>query len=298
MNEVTPQPDPSTVGAFFDVDETLVRGASAYWAAKEMFARSFFGFRDILYAAHQTFRYVLFGENKGKIDDFSDRAAQLVAGTTVEEKQRMGVDIYEKYFIPKVYQTTYELLKEHVDAGHTVYLISATPWLIAEEIARQVGAMGGIGTKTKVSEGRLVGEVDGKIMHGEEKALAVLEIAEENDLDLSASWAYSDSANDIPMLSTVGNPVAVNPDRALRAHAKAHGWPIVTAYEIADVIKRGLAKGAVLAGGAGVAYLVYLSGRGSTRKVLSAATVRRDQRPAEPESLPSPSPGLPHRLAT
>lgn len=276
MNDIEPQPDPSTIGAFFDVDETLVRGASAYWAAKEMFARSFFGFRDIFYAGHQTLRYVLFGENKGKMGDLSDRAAQLVAGTTVEEMQRMGVDIYEKYFIPKVYQTTYELLKDHVDAGHTVYLVSATPWLIAEEFARQVGAMGGIGTKTKVSEGRLVGEVDGKIMHGEQKVRAVQEIAEENGLDLTKSWAYSDSANDIPMLSSVGNPVAVNPDRALRAHAKANGWQIVKAYEKADVIKRGLAKTAVFAGALGGAYLLYISGRGGTRKVWSVATGKQE----------------------
>lgn len=276
MSQTTPAPDPSTIGAFFDVDETLVRGASAFWAAKEMFSRSFFGFRDIFYAAHQTLRYVLFGENQGKIGDLSDRAAQLVAGTTVEEMRRMGEDIYEKYFVPKVYQTTYELLRDHVDAGHTVYLVSATPWLIAEEFARQIGAMGGIGTKTKVADGRLIGEVDGKVMHGEEKVLAVREIAEENGLDLSKSWAYSDSANDIPMLSTVGNPVAVNPDRALRAHARANGWPIVKAYERKDLIKRGIAKGMVFAGVAGAAYLVYVSGRGGTRKVWSVATRDRD----------------------
>lgn len=258
-------PDPKQIGAFFDVDETLVRGASAFWAAKEMFRRSFFGFREIFYAAHQTVRFVLFGENTGRIGDFSTRAAQVVAGTSVEELQSLGEEIFEKYFIPKVYRTTYEQLKLHVDAGHQVYLISATPWLIAEEFARRVGAIGGIGTKTKVSDGRLVGELDGQIVHGAAKVSAVLEVADEHDLILADSWAYSDSANDIPMLTVVGHPVAVNPDRALKAHAREEGWPILRAYETKDLLKRYAGRSAVAIAAAALGYLVIKGGTKSVR---------------------------------
>ena len=261
--------EPSRIGAFFDVDETLVRGASAYWAAKEMFRRSLFGFRDLGFAAKESFKFILFGENTDKIGSFSSRAAQLVAGNSVEDMQRLGEDIFEKYFVPKVYRATYELLKAHVAAGHTVYLISATPWLIAEEIAIQIGAVGGIGTKIKVADGYLIGELDGKIVHGEEKVVAVLEVAAENNLDLSQSWAYSDSANDIPMLSTVGHPVAVNPDRALRAHARANGWQILRAHETKDVVLRFVGRAAVIAALAGGGYLVLTSGRKGTRKAFS-----------------------------
>ena len=252
--------NPSRVGAFFDVDETLVRGASVYWAAKEMFRRSFFGFEEIWYAARQTLRYVLLGEDTERIGDFSSRAAQVVAGNTVAEMQEVGEAIFEKYFIPKVYRTTYDLLKEHVAAGHQVYLISATPWLIAEEIARRVGAIGGIGTRTKVREGRLVGELDGQIVHGAQKVAAVREVAAEKGLDLNASWAYSDSANDIPMLSAVGHPVAVNPDRALRAHARANGWEIVRAHEFKDLVKRWATRGALVAMAGGGAWLIWRGG--------------------------------------
>ena len=261
--------DPSRIGAFFDVDETLVRGASVYWAAKEMFRRSLFGFRDLGFAAKESFRFILFGEDAGKIDSFTSRAASIVAGTSVEEMQRLGEEIFEKYFVPKVYRATYDLLKAHVAAGHTVYLISATPWLIAEEIAARIGAMGGIGTKVKVHDGLLVGELDGQIIHGEEKVVAVLEVAAENNLDLQQSWAYSDSANDIPMLSTVGHPVAVNPDRALRAYARANGWQILRAHETKDVVLRLAGRVAVFAAlGAGT-YLVFTSGRKGTRKASS-----------------------------
>lgn len=264
---------PGRIGAFFDVDETLVRGASAFWAAKEMFRRSFFGTREVVYAAQQTARYVLFGENTGRIGDFSSRAAQVVAGNSVADMQALGEEIFEKYFIPRVYRATYDQLKAHVDAGHQVYLISATPWLIAEEFARRVGAIGGIGTKTKVHDGILVGELDGQIVHGEAKVAAVREAAREGDLLLEESWAYSDSSNDIPMLSTVGNPVAVNPDRTLKAYARSHNWPILRAYETRDLVKRYAGRAAVALGAVGLGYVAYRSGAAGARR-----TLRRDRK--------------------
>ena len=94
-------------------------------------------------------------------------------------------------------------------------------------------------------------------------------MAAENNLDLSQSWAYSDSANDIPMLSTVGHPVAVNPDRALRAHARANGWQILRAHETKDVVLRFVGRAAVIAALAGGGYLVLTSGRKGTRKAFS-----------------------------
>lgn len=257
-SEVTDQIDPARIGAFFDLDQTLVRGASAYWAAKEMFRRSFFGGRDLLFAGRQTLRYVLFGEkSEAGVAHISNRAAEIVAGNFLEDVERLGEDLYEKYFVPKVYRTTYDLLKNHVDAGHSVYLVSATPWVIAEEFARRLGAAGGIGTKIKVREGRLVGEVDGRIVHGAAKVDAVKEVAAERDLDLEASWAYSDSANDIPMLSLVGNPVAVNPDRRLRAYARTQGWSTLRAYETKDIVKRWVTRAAFATLTAGTAYVLW-----------------------------------------
>ena len=252
--------DPATVGAFFDVDQTLVRGATSFWAAREMFRRSFFGVRDLAYAARKTIRYVVLGEQEGQISTFGDRAASLVAGKTLEELELIAQSIFESYFIPKVYKGTFSILKAHIEAGHTVYLVSATPWLIAEELARRLGAAGGIGTKTKIHDGLLVGELDGRVMHGAEKVVAVEEIAAEHDLDLANSFAYSDSANDIPMLSLVGHPVAVNPDRALRAYARAKGWTIYRAYERSDLIKRGATNAVLVIGATGIAYLILRGG--------------------------------------
>lgn len=252
---------PGRVGAFFDVDETLVRGATAYWAAKEMFKRSLFGLRDIAYATRHSALYVLFGEGAGRAEKLLDRAGQVVEGQSLAEMQELGTYLYEEYFVPKIYQVTYRLLKEHIAAGHQVYLVSATPWLIAEELARRIGAAGGIGTRIAVKDGKLSGKLEGNIIHGSGKVTAVQELAEEHDLRLDQSWAYSDSANDIPLLSHVGHPVAVNPDRHLRAHATKRGWPIVIAHETGDIIKRRLGLAAVGVGALSLAYLVVGPGR-------------------------------------
>lgn len=260
--------DPATIGAFFDVDQTLVRGATSYWAAREMFRRSFFGSREIAYAARKTIRYILFGENEGEISSLANRAARTLDGRAVTEMEQVGESIFDQYFVPKVYQGTYNILKAHIEAGHTVYLVSATPWIIAEHMARRIGAAGGIGTKTKVHDGLLIGELDGKIMHGAEKVVAVEEVAQEHGLDLARSFAYSDSMNDVPMLSMVGHPVAVNPDRALRAYARSHGWTIYRAYEKKDIIKRRLTQVALGLGATAGVYLIWKGGLKGSRRLF------------------------------
>lgn len=248
---------PEQIGAFFDVDETLVRGATAYWAAKEMFRRSFFGARELAYAARHALLYVLFGENKDKIAILTDKVMGVVEGSSLEDLQQIGEDLYENYFVPKVYRATYDRLREHIEAGHQVYLVSATPWLIAEEIARRLGAAGGLGTRGQVLDGFLGRGLDGGLLHGEAKVTAVMKVAKELNLDLDASWAYSDSASDIPMLSLVGHPVAVNPDRVLRSFAKVKGWPVLSAFERIDLIKRRAARTALALGAVAGAVILY-----------------------------------------
>lgn len=234
--------NPAEIGAFFDVDETLVRGATAFWAAQEMFARRLFGIRDLLFAARQTFQFVLFGENLNKIDDAVDRAVRVLEGNSVQELLEIGENVFETYFLPRVYQPTYERLKKHTAAGHQVWLISATPWIIAEVFAKRLGLAGGVGTKMRVAGGLLQGGIEGNFVHGPAKVKVLEDIASQKGLRLEDSWAYSDSANDIPLLSAVGHPVAVNPDRELAHFARAHGWEVLEARARGDILKRELAK--------------------------------------------------------
>ncbi len=247
------------MAAFFDVDETLVRGATIFWAARAMFVQKLFGVGELLYAARQTFRYSLFGENPDEVGTFGERAAQVAAGNPVSELEAIAEDLYEKYFVPRAYQVTYRRLKEHLAAGNQVWLISASPWIITEVIAKHVGAAGGIGTRIAVEDGFLTPRLEGGLMHGEAKARVAETLAEENDIDLELSWAYSDAASDIPLLSMVGNPVAVNPDRELARYAADAGWEILDAREPWDHLKRFAIKTGLAVGAATVVF--SLAGR-------------------------------------
>lgn len=247
---------PCQIGAFFDVDETLVRGATAFWAAKEMFGRGLFGVRDLLFAARQSIRFVLFGEDRSKIDGIVDRAIRVLEGSSIQEHFDIGEQLFEDYFLPRVYQPTYERLKAHIEAGHQVWLVSATPWVIAEVFARRLGLAGGVGTRLQVVAGRVQGGIEGRIMHGPAKAEVLQRIATQHNLSLKDSWAYSDSASDIPLLSEVGHPVAVNPDRELTHFALANDWEVLNARTTADLLKRNAAKTAMAAATVGAAWLV------------------------------------------
>lgn len=264
------------VGAFFDIDQTLVRGASAYWAAKEMVRRSLVEARHLVRVTGHAFMYFLFGEASGdKVAGLIDQAATLTAGIDVAELEHMAEDVYENFVVPRLYRPTYERIREHNEAGHVVYLVSATPWFIAEAIAKAVGAAGGIGTRTKIVDGLLAGKLDGSMVHGQEKAVQIRRIAAETNLDLAESWAYSDSANDMPMLSEVGHPVAVNPDRALAQFAHTRGWPIVVAGTRKDMMKRAVGLVGLAVAASGVAFVAC----GGVQSVASrlGRGFRRDQ---------------------
>jgi HAD superfamily hydrolase (TIGR01490 family) len=119
------------------------------------------------------------------------------------------------------------LTQSHLAKGHEVWLITATPELVAQVIAERLGLTGALGTKVQALEGVFTGELDGPVLHGEEKATVARLFAEQKGADLAACWAYSDSSNDIPLLTMVGNRVVVNPDAKLLAHATAEGWSVL-----------------------------------------------------------------------
>jgi HAD superfamily hydrolase (TIGR01490 family) len=135
-------------------------------------------------------------------------------------------EIFNEYMIDRFWPGTVALAQGHIDAGQRVWLVSAAPIELAELIADHLGLSGALGTVSEQIHGVYTGRLIGKPLHGEAKAHAIEELAEREHLDLSRCSAYSDSANDIPMLSLVGTPVAVNPDRALRLHARRNGWTV------------------------------------------------------------------------
>ncbi|MFI2754447.1 HAD family hydrolase [Cellulomonas sp. P22] len=224
--EPAAQPAGGRVAAFFDVDNTIIRGASAFHLAVGLYRRGFFRKWDILtFAAHQS-RYLMFGENKKQIDQVRERGLEIMAGHSVAEVAAIAEDVYDEVLCLRIYPGTQKLLDEHIAAGHQVWLVTATPVEIGELLARRLGVTGAIGTVAEHRNGFYTGRLVGDMLHGKAKASAVQAIAARDGIDLSQSYAYGDSTHDVPILSQVGNPCAINPDARLRRHAREVGWPI------------------------------------------------------------------------
>jgi HAD superfamily hydrolase (TIGR01490 family) len=221
-----PIPDP-TAAAFFDVDNTLMRGASIYHFARGLAARKMFGPRDLTRLAWGQFAFRLRGtENSDHIDAARQAALAFVAGHRVADIVFLGEEIYDETMADRIWEGARELTQQHLDAGQRVWLVTATPVELAEILARRLGLTGALGTVAEQEDGVYTGRLVGGLLHGKAKAAAVGALAEREGLDLARCSAYSDSVNDLPMLSLVGFPSVVNPDAALLAIARASNWPV------------------------------------------------------------------------
>jgi HAD superfamily hydrolase (TIGR01490 family) len=259
-------PEPAAdrpVAAFFDVDNTIIRGASSFYLARALWQRGFFRKRDIINFAFQQARYRTFGESTEQIDEVRSRALYLMTGHSVAEVIAIGEDVYDQVLVQRIFPGTQKLLDAHLEAGHQVWLVTATPMEIGELIARRLGATGALGTVAEHENGFYTGRLVGDMMHGQAKANAVEKLAEELGLDLEASSAYGDSMNDVPLLSTVGHPCAINPDPRLRMHARTIGWPV---REFRGH-RRAATRGIRTASWAGVAWATGLVLRAATRSI-------------------------------
>jgi HAD superfamily hydrolase (TIGR01490 family) len=223
---LAPEPD-VTAAAFFDVDNTIMQGASIFHLARGLHRRKFFTTRDILGAIwQQTYFRVMGVEDPEHIAKARSSALTFIAGHTVSELEELGEEIFDENMAERIWPGTRAIAQQHLDRGERVWLVTAAPIEIANVIARRLGLTGALGTVAEHIDGVYTGELVGEMLHGEGKAVAVQALAEREGLDLERCSAYSDSSNDLPMLSLVGNPCAVNPDAKLRAHAKANGWRI------------------------------------------------------------------------
>jgi HAD superfamily hydrolase (TIGR01490 family) len=222
----TPEGDTPGVAAFFDLDNTLIRGASPFHLAVGLRTRGLVSIRDLVQFAVIQARYQLFGENRRQIDNMRSRALRLVAGRSVAEMAAIGEEVWDEVLSLRVFPGTQQLLSEHLAAGHEVWIISASPVEICRLIATKLRATGALGTVAEHVDGFYTGRLVGDMLHGTAKAAAVHALAAERGLDLTRCYAYGDSANDLAILSEVGHPVAINPDARLRRHAHRVGWPV------------------------------------------------------------------------
>ncbi|WP_407913368.1 HAD family hydrolase [Kitasatospora sp. NE20-6] len=223
----TPTPDDPQAAAFFDCDNTILRGAAMFYLGVGLYRRRFFTRRDVARFVWQQAWFRLHGsEDPAHIADAQDTALGLVAGKRTAELEQICEEIFEEVIADKVWPGTRALVQMHLDAGQRVWLVTAAPQEIARIIARRLGMTGALATVAETADGEYTGRLVGGLLHGPAKAAAVQALARREQLDLGRCAAFSDSANDIPMLSLVGHPYVVNPDTSLRRHARTHGWRV------------------------------------------------------------------------
>jgi HAD superfamily hydrolase (TIGR01490 family) len=252
-------PPDLTAAAFFDVDNTMMMGASIFHFARGLASRSFFSGADLRGFVWQQVKFRLGGEGSPEdIRVHREAALSFVAGREVSELVELGEEIYDELMADRIWEGTRALAQMHLDAGQRVWLVTATPLELAGIIARRLGLTGALGTVAEHHDGVYTGRLVGELLHGPAKAHAVRALAAREGLDLRRCSAYSDSINDAPMLSVVGTAVAVNPDAELRGLARRNSWEIrdfrsgrkVARIGVPSVLGAGAVAGAVAAGAA------------------------------------------------
>ena len=172
-------------------------------------------------------RYRLRGTTDERTSEVLRIARELITGVPAKQIARMGPQVMAD-ILPRVYPQMLDEVHAHQDAGRPTFIVSAAGNEVVGALAAVLGMEGGIGTSYEIGpDGNFTGRLDGPFVYGPGKVEAMEAFAAEHGIDLAASYAYSDSVSDLPMLRAVGNPVAVNPDPPLAAIAKQEGWQVL-----------------------------------------------------------------------
>jgi HAD superfamily hydrolase (TIGR01490 family) len=213
--------------AFFDLDKTLMAGSSGMQFARVATRQGIVGRRQLGSWGIEHLRYRLRGTTDERTTEVLRVARDLIRGVPEKTIARMEPEVMAA-ILPRVFPQMLDEVHVHQDAGRPTFIVSAAGNDLVSALARVVGADAGIGTRYEVdAEGRFTGRLDGPFVYREGKVDAMRRFADQHGIDLDASYAYSDSASDLPMLRAVGHPVAVNPDAELAAVAAQEGWDVM-----------------------------------------------------------------------
>lgn len=240
-----------TEAAFFDLDRTLMAGSSGLHWARAARSSGLVTRRKMAGYAWKNVKFRLRGSTDEETDAVRAEVATMLEGVRVRDLQRLAPKVLAGV-LPRLYPQMLQVAYEHQDAGRPVYIVTAASQDLASVIAQIVGFDGALGARYEIVDGVYTGQDAGIFTYRDGKPLAMRELAAERGLDLEASWAYSDSESDLPMLRSVGNPVAVNPDPELARVAREEGWEVLRFEQLGRRLKALAALvAAALVGGAG-----------------------------------------------
>ncbi len=211
--------------AFFDLDKTIIARSSAYAFHRKFRESGLISTSGMIELAFSQALYISQGHDSDQIEAARERMSALVKGWQPDVVRKIAEDSLHQVISPYVYAEARELINHHRRLGHDVYVVSASATELVEPIARAIGVNHTVATRIQVRDGVYTGEIE-FFCRGDNKAAELQRLAELHGYDLSACYAYSDSITDEPMLAAVGFPMAVNPDKNLRALAQQRSWPI------------------------------------------------------------------------
>ncbi len=217
---------PGRPAAFFDLDKTIIATSSALAFSKSFYAGGLINRRSVLRSAYAQFVFLAGGADHDQMEKMREFLSRMVTGWPVETVSEIVNDTLHNIVEPLVYDEAVSLIEDHRLAGRDVIIVSASGREMVEPIGAMLGVDAVIATQLAISEGRYTGEID-FYAYAENKASAMVELAEERGYDLTRSFAYSDSITDVHMLEVVGHPHVVNPDKELRRLAVAREWPVL-----------------------------------------------------------------------
>lgn len=265
----------ANAAAFFDLDRTLISGASAFPFGVEAWRQGLATSGDIAKWTVAALSFLVAGDKGDGSMDIRGEFLARIEGASVSDLELIGQAILPK-LVSRVRPESRKLIAMHHEVGRETWIVSASPHAIVEPLASSLGMTGAIGTEVEVVDGYYTGELGGPFIYGPGKALAIETLALERGYDLNLSYAYSDSISDLPMMEVVGHPVAVNPDSELVSIAQERGWPVVI---FARRTKRAVAFSGVVAmtvTAAGFSYALGRShGKTSTLAQLTRSSLRR-----------------------
>ena len=255
--------------AFFDLDKTLIEGSSALHFGRAAYRAGMLSRKQLLEGALANLRFRLNGSTDASTEALQERIQESITGRRVVDMARLGPDVLAG-LLPLLYPEVLREAYDHQDAGRPAYIVTAASHELAQVLAQVLVLDGGLGMRSEVRDGVYTGRPGGPMTYREGKAQAIRELAQAEGIDLSQSYAYSDSESDLPMLRAVGNPVAVNPDRELERVARQEGWRIMRFDKLGRRLK---VAGVLLGAGAAAAGSGFVAAR--LRPARRLARLRR-----------------------
>ena len=212
--------------AFFDLDKTVIARASMVAFGRPFYRHGLISRRLLVRGLWGQLVYLYLGADEARLARMRESVLALTKGWHQAQVRRIVREALTDVVTPIIYAEALELIEQHRAAGRRVFIVSASPSEIVEPLADHLEVDEAIASRASVDEnGRYTGVME-FYAYGENKAVAMRDVAEREGIDLAGSWAYSDSATDLPMLEAVGHPVAVNPDRELAKAARDRQWEV------------------------------------------------------------------------